>query len=125
MPDTNPKETYLALSAELWALIDAGLGDSPEADALRDKMDAPWYAMTPEEREEAARRRTSVACPEHGTYNALIEASLRYRIFSKRRESDFLHLLVYRRAREAGGRCDRRTYRRVHAIRHTRKLRGL
>lgn len=40
-------------------MIDAGHGDSPEADALRDKTDAPWYAMTPEERGEAARRRTS------------------------------------------------------------------
>jgi hypothetical protein len=35
---------------ELHKLIVAGKGDHPEADDLRDILDAPWYAMTENER---------------------------------------------------------------------------
>jgi hypothetical protein len=36
---------FESLLRRLHALIAAGAGDSPEADALRDEMDAPWHAM--------------------------------------------------------------------------------
>jgi Spy/CpxP family protein refolding chaperone len=42
---------FESLLRRLHALIAAGQGDSDEADALRDEMDAPWYAMTEEARE--------------------------------------------------------------------------
>ena len=41
---------YQALEGSLVALIDAGRDDSPEADAIRDTMDAPWLAMSQAER---------------------------------------------------------------------------
>jgi hypothetical protein len=45
-------EAYLRLSDELDALWGAGLGDSPEADELRDRMAGPWYALTAADHEE-------------------------------------------------------------------------
>lgn len=39
------------LPAKLDNLMRAGKSESDEADKIRDEMDAPWYAMTPEERE--------------------------------------------------------------------------
>lgn len=36
---------------KLHRLIAAGQGESPEADAIRDSLDAPWYKMTKEEQE--------------------------------------------------------------------------
>jgi hypothetical protein len=47
--------TYRELYDDLLRLIDAGLGDNDDADALRDQMDAPWYAMTEDERAEYSR----------------------------------------------------------------------
>lgn len=44
--------TYQQLHAELEALWERGEGESPAADALRDRMDAPWYAMTEDDRQE-------------------------------------------------------------------------
>lgn len=37
------------LYAQLLFLIEQGLGESQEADDLRDRMDDPWYSMTDEE----------------------------------------------------------------------------
>lgn len=50
----RPSEAYLvyaALTAVLDELIYAGKGDGPEAERIRDNMDAPWFAMTAEEQE--------------------------------------------------------------------------
>lgn len=49
-------EEYVALHRQLVGLIAEGKDDgdvTPETDALRDRMDAPWYAMTEEERSRA------------------------------------------------------------------------
>jgi hypothetical protein len=42
---------YGRLLLFLHDLIAKGQGDDPEADAVRDQMDAPWYAMTEAEQE--------------------------------------------------------------------------
>lgn len=42
-------KTYLDLWIKLDNLWDAGKGEGPEADALRDTMETPWYAMSEEE----------------------------------------------------------------------------
>jgi hypothetical protein len=42
---------FESLLRRLHALIAAGAGDSDEADALRDAMEAPWHAMGDEGRE--------------------------------------------------------------------------
>ncbi len=47
--------TYARLVRELHDLIARGLGDSPEAEALAEHMDAPWYAMTDQEQRRSAR----------------------------------------------------------------------
>lgn len=49
---STAQQQYMALAAELDALIISGTDDSPEGDALRDQMDVPWYAMTGEERRD-------------------------------------------------------------------------
>ena len=41
--------TYARLLRKNHDLIAQGKGDSPEAEALADRMDAPWYAMTADE----------------------------------------------------------------------------
>lgn len=43
---------YEELLYELHLLDKHGLGDSVEADKVRDQMDAPWYEMTDEEQAE-------------------------------------------------------------------------
>lgn len=48
----NFSDNYLASVRglrELHSLIASGDGDSPEADALRESLEAPWYRMTDEE----------------------------------------------------------------------------
>ena len=40
---------YIRLLLQLHGLIAAGQGDDDEADDVRDKMDAPWRQLTPEE----------------------------------------------------------------------------
>jgi hypothetical protein len=40
---------YTKLLKQLHALIDKGLGESLEADAIRDRMDEPWSHLTKEE----------------------------------------------------------------------------
>lgn len=42
-------QTYAHLLGKVHALIAQGLGDSPQAEALADEMDALWFAMTDEE----------------------------------------------------------------------------
>ena len=49
--DDSPVRAYARLLLGLHDLIAAGRGDDPEADALRDQMDTPWYAMTEAEQE--------------------------------------------------------------------------
>lgn len=44
-------ERYDALAARLDRLAESGGNSSPEADAIRDEMDAPWHAMTEAERD--------------------------------------------------------------------------
>jgi len=50
----EPLALFKKLYADLAALGDEG-SDSPEADAIRDKMDWPWIDMTEAERDEARR----------------------------------------------------------------------
>jgi hypothetical protein len=49
--DESPARAYARLLLSLHDLISAGRGDDPEADAVRDQMDSPWYAMTEAEQE--------------------------------------------------------------------------
>lgn len=44
-------DRYDELGASLDRLFEAGKGDGPEADAIRDEMDGPWDRMTDDERE--------------------------------------------------------------------------
>jgi len=47
----SPVKTYTRMLHQLHELFGVGRGDSEEADAIRDEMDAPWYAMSKQERE--------------------------------------------------------------------------
>jgi hypothetical protein len=47
---------YLSLLAQLRLLLDADRDESPEAEALYDRMDAAWHAMTAADHEELARQ---------------------------------------------------------------------
>jgi hypothetical protein len=49
--DDTPARVYGRLLLRLHDLIAKGQGDDAEADAVRDQMDAPWYAMTEAEQE--------------------------------------------------------------------------
>src|SRR5205809_7433475 len=44
-----PAIVYARLLIEMHQLIDQGKGDAEEAEALADRMDAPWHAMTARE----------------------------------------------------------------------------
>jgi hypothetical protein len=46
-----PVLTYARLLRESHALISQGKGDTPEAEALADQMDEPWYALTAQEQQ--------------------------------------------------------------------------
>ncbi len=46
-----PMPTYARLLRESHALIAQGKGDSSEAEALAERMDQPWYAMTADEQD--------------------------------------------------------------------------
>jgi tetratricopeptide (TPR) repeat protein len=48
---STPMLDYARLLRESHTLIVQGRGDSPEAEALAERMDQPWYAMTPEEQQ--------------------------------------------------------------------------
>jgi hypothetical protein len=45
----SPLQRYLDLYHQIRLLIAEGLGESDEADALRDRTDTPWWEMTPED----------------------------------------------------------------------------
>src|SRR5690242_8348021 len=47
----TPPLAYAQMLRESQALIDSGRGDSPEAEALADRMDVPWAAMTSKEQD--------------------------------------------------------------------------
>jgi hypothetical protein len=47
----TPSRAYVRLLLHLHDLIAKGQGDDPEADTIRDEMDAPWNAMTEAEQE--------------------------------------------------------------------------
>jgi hypothetical protein len=49
--DDAAARVYGRLLLRLHDLIAKGQGDDPEADAVRDQMDAPWYAMTEAEQD--------------------------------------------------------------------------
>ena len=49
--DDTPAHAYGRLLLRLHDLIAKGQGDSPEADAVRDRMDGPWHALTEAEQE--------------------------------------------------------------------------
>ena len=49
----TPAQTFRRLLDELDALIAAGRCNTPEADAIRDEMEGPWFAMSREEQDEA------------------------------------------------------------------------
>src|SRR5262245_58857824 len=49
--DESPARAYGRLLLRLHDLIIQGRGDEPEADAVRDQMDAPWHALTEAEQE--------------------------------------------------------------------------
>lgn len=50
-PIRDPALLYARLLRENHALIAEGRGDGPEAEALADRMDGPWYAMTSQEQD--------------------------------------------------------------------------
>jgi hypothetical protein len=50
-PDDTPARAYGRLLLRVHDLIANGQGDGPEADNVRDEMDAPWYALTEAEQE--------------------------------------------------------------------------
>ena len=49
--DREPVHVYAALLLNRHDLIAHGKGDTEEADALRDRMDEPWYALSEESRQ--------------------------------------------------------------------------
>lgn len=46
------REQFVLLLRQLHTLFVAGQNDGDEADAIREQMEAPWYAMTEAERDE-------------------------------------------------------------------------
>jgi hypothetical protein len=49
--DNAPAHAYGRFLLRLHELIAKGKGDDPEADAVRDQMDAPWHALTQAEQD--------------------------------------------------------------------------
>jgi hypothetical protein len=48
----TPKEQIKLYTESLHKLIADGKGDSPDADAIRERMEDPWYKMTADEQKE-------------------------------------------------------------------------
>src|SRR5437667_4907627 len=48
---TENYRSYIRSVLRMYVFMDAGLFDSDEADALREKMVEPWYALSKEERQ--------------------------------------------------------------------------
>ncbi len=57
---------YVQLLKQLHVLIDSGLGESSEADAIRDRMDEPWRHLTSEEIAEIDRMSAEPRSPGPG-----------------------------------------------------------
>lgn len=53
---TDAGERYWSLCRQLDDLCESGRGESAEAEALRDSMDAPWWEMTNEDARELTER---------------------------------------------------------------------
>ncbi len=68
---------YVELLNELHVLIETGLGESPEADAIRDRMDEPWRHLTKEEIAEIDRMSAEPRSPEPGAPSGDTSAVLR------------------------------------------------
>lgn len=49
---SDAAKRYDSLMRQLLELINQEFGDGPEADAIRDQMDAPWSQMTDDERDK-------------------------------------------------------------------------
>jgi hypothetical protein len=60
-PNT-PVIAYARFLRELHRLTGEGKGDSDEAEAIAELMDAPWYAMTRQQQEPHARARSQSQC---------------------------------------------------------------
>ena len=54
-PGESPARTYTRHLIHLHELFVAWQSESPQADAIRDEMDRPWYAMTKSEQELMSR----------------------------------------------------------------------
>jgi DNA-binding NarL/FixJ family response regulator len=68
---------YVELLRQLHVLIDTGLGESSEADAIRDRMDGPWRHLTSEEIAEIDRLSAESRSPKPGTASGDASAILR------------------------------------------------
>ncbi len=68
---------YVELLNQLHELIDTGLGESSEADAIRDRMDEPWRHLSDEEIAEIDRLSAEPRSPGPGALSADSSAVLR------------------------------------------------
>jgi hypothetical protein len=76
--DDTPARAYGRLLLRVHDLIANGQADDPEADAVRDQMDAPWYAMTETEQERVGRLSEDlVALAEHNPRSVKMSAEER------------------------------------------------
>jgi len=66
-----PVHVYARLLRHLHELIARGLGDSPEAEALADEMDAPGYALTESERDRVSGLSEDLYALAEGRVNAV------------------------------------------------------
>lgn len=105
MADVEPQNRsavyheYAALLRRLHEVMSRGGGDSPEADAIRDEMDGPWYALCEEERELVGGLSadlytlTSDSPIEHPTEFGVFDAELAHGIRVARDSQDHQRLL--------------------------------
>lgn len=77
-------DAYLALSAELDATARAHGNDSKEADGVRDRMDAPWYALDEDDLRKVDRALRNKEAPEQLTrlFNACVD-DVDYRVLEE------------------------------------------
>jgi len=68
---------YVELLNQLHVLIDRGLGESVEADVIRDRMDEPWMRLTNEEIAEIDRLSAKPRSPGPGAQLGDTSADLR------------------------------------------------
>ena len=72
---TENYRSYIRGVLRMYVFMDAGAFDSDEADALREQMVEPWYALSEEERKRmsAATASTSLCLSACDTTSHLIE----------------------------------------------------